>query len=273
MASETKKMKYNEGPKSDKPVDSVASLGELRSDKFGLLLPVVYPLNKSRCKSVIVGIKVDYEKSSGQPVVGIIDQKFKGVLLAEEAWQELVKCFVEIQEYFHFNTKKFGEQPNKPVTHTGFSLTYTTMGFGATTSKVIRIEECVSSGVDHHLDKSPSIMQEKTFNFLHEAETLISDYLKNLRELVPCVESCITTLSATINTELGNIKSHMNIQNLHSEVIRHIVRNSMLSGDCWRKSEDVVRGLKSTTCMLNFKRIMNELILYHSEFLTRVASN
>lgn len=91
--------------------------------------------------------------------------------------------------------------------------------------------------------------------------------------MVPYVAECITALRDFIQSDMGNNGVNANIKKMHGEVIRHIVKNSLRSAACWKKFEERMKDLKSDITILNFKRIVNELIVYHSDFLTYIAFN
>lgn len=212
------------------------TLMDLQKDKFAILLPVIYPLNKSRCKSVIVGMRLDYENRTVKPVVGIMDQKCKGILLSEESCYELASCFNDIEEYFNSNSRKFADRLNEPMIHTGFSVQYTTLNCTSIITKLLGIRECGPDSRELHVNQGSVMMQSKSFYVLHEAEKLITDYLVNLHMLVPYVEECIIALRDFLQADLDNKGVNTNKDTLYAEVIRHIAKNSLRSGECWKQN-------------------------------------
>lgn len=135
-------------------------------DKFVILLPVVYPLNKSRCKCVIVGIKMDYENRIAKPVVGIMDQKWEGILFSEESWCEFTPCFTDIYEYFNSYSRKSNNHLNEASIQSGFSVEYTTLNCSSLISKILCIREVGLDSRDPPINQGSIMIQSKTFDVL-----------------------------------------------------------------------------------------------------------
>lgn len=209
------------------------SLERIDKDKFGLLLPYTYPLNKSRTKSVMIGLRLEYETQSIVPAVVIMDQKVNGLVFGETAWNEFTNCFAEIQEYFNSDGRKFNDRLHKPAMYTGFSLTYTVLSFSLLKSKILCLRETepVMAGtvpIEEQEHWKPSIMMQScTFEILRELNHLITDYLLQLRSMVPTIHDIITGLIDFSKADLKNIGFDYEFENFTSDVIRCFTKKSL----------------------------------------------
>lgn len=245
-------------------------LNNFSGEKRQLLLPTIYPLNHSRSKYVICGLKLNYLTNEVEPTVGIIDQYNKGIVLSGEMWKCLTESFGNIQDFFDCaNYKKWSELLHKPIEHPGFSINLSYIPCGYTKSKVVGF----STGKNQPGEESKTYrddlttMQLLTFNTLREIGPIITEYLIFLQSVIPCVKECITCMIdfGRDSIEKQNISNFLDKMN--KEVVKQIARNSLNDSECASEVAKKINETNNEMYGANYKRIVRELYVYHSHFL------